>query len=431
MPLVVSQAGTQTWASTGTKSISLSVSAGDVIAVIVGATDPATTVTSWTDNLGGTWTLGPSSPVSTGNLRGVTAWKVCAGGETSVSFDIGTGTTGQAFAVKVTGFAGTATLEASNENEGGLSSVSTSIGTNAASNSTATAVAIALFTSDRADTVQDVSRSYSNSFTEVGFNGSSGSRAGAFAAAKVLSSAASQSTTFTTGDTGDEMYSAILVFGDVTGGGSVESGAGSSAGAATASAVGASTAAAAGTSAGQATVAGTGASTVASAATSAGAATASGVGASTAEAAGTSAGSATASAVGDVAGGVQSGAGTSAGTSTASAVGASTAASAGTAAGTSTAAGVGSSSGGVEAGVGTAAGQATAAGVGASTAEAVGSSAGVATASAVGTDAAAQVEAASIAGLRVYAAREAQFFFSKRRPARRMSRRNWPALRAA
>ncbi len=411
MPLVVSQAGTQSWASTGTKSISLSVSAGDVIAVIVGATDPATTVTSWTDNLGGTWTLGPSSPVSTGNLRGVTAWKVCAGGETSVSFDIGTGTTGQAFAVKVTGFAGTATLEASNENEGGLSSVSTSIGTNAASNSTATAVAIALFTSDRADTVQDVSRSYSNSFTEVGFNGSSGSRAGAFAAAKVLSSAASQSTTFTTGDTGDEMYSAILVFGDVTGGGSVESGAGSSAGTSTAAAVGASTAAGAGTSDGVATAAG--------------------VGASTAEAVGTSAGTATASAVGDVAGGVQSGAGSSAGTSTASGVGASTAASVGTAAGTSTAAAVGSSSGGVQEGVGTAAGQATAAGEGASTAAAVGTAAGSSTASAVGTDAASQIEAASLAGLRVHAAREAQFFFSKRRPARRTSRPNWPALRAA
>lgn len=195
------------------------------------------------------------------------------------------------------------------------------------------------------------------------------------------------------------------------GGGSIESGAGSSAGVATASAVGASTAAAAGTSDGVATAAG--------------------VGASTAEAVGTAAGTATASAVGDVAGGVQSGAGTSAGTSTASGVGASTAASVGTAAGTSTAAAVGSSSGGVQEGVGTAAGQATAAGVGASTAEAVGTAAGSSTASAVGTDAASQIEAASLAGLRVHAAREAQFFFSKRRPARRTSRSNWPVSRAA
>ena len=201
----------------------------------------------------------------------------------------------------------------------------------------------------------------------------------------------------------------IIQFPSAAGG--VQSGAGSSAGSATASAVGASTAAAAGTSDGVATAAG--------------------VGASTAEAVGTAAGTATASAVGDVAGGVQSGAGTSAGTSTASGVGASTAASVGTAAGTSTAAAVGSSSGGVQEGVGTAAGQATAAGVGASTAEAVGTAAGSSTASAVGTDAASQIEAASLAGLRVHAAREAQFFFSTRRPARRTSRPNWPALRAA
>lgn len=220
MALVASQAGTQTWPSAGTKSITVSVSAGDVLAVIVGAGDPATTVTNFTDNLGGTWTLGPSTPVSTGNLRGVTAWKVCAGGETSVSFDIGTGTTGQAFAVRVTGFTGTATLEASNENEASISSVVTSMATNSASNSTATAVAIALFTADRSDTVDGGgTRSYSNSFTEVGFNASSGSRAAAFAAAKILSSAASQSTTFSVTDTGDEMYAAILVFGDVTGGG--------------------------------------------------------------------------------------------------------------------------------------------------------------------------------------------------------------------
>lgn len=201
------------------------------------------------------------------------------------------------------------------------------------------------------------------------------------------------------------------VYSFATAGGSIESGAGSSAGTSTAAAVGASTAAGAGSAAG--------------------AGTATGVGASTAEAVGTAAGTATASAVGDVAGGVQSGAGTSAGTSTASGVGASTAASVGTAAGTSTAAAVGSSSGGVQEAVGTAAGQATAAGVGASTAEAVGTAAGSSTASAVGTDAASQIEAASLAGLRVHAAREAQFFFSKRRPARRTSRPNWPVSRAA
>lgn len=223
MAIALSQIGTQSWATTGAKSISISAaSAGDVLAFIVGATDANTTVSSVTDNLGGTWTAGPSSPVGTGNLRGVTFYKIAAGGENSISFTIGTGTTGQAIAVRATGFAGEATFESSNENEGGLSSVATSIGTNAASNTSADAAIIALFASDRADTVQDVSRSYSNSFTEIGFVTTSGSRAGAFAAGRVVSAASSYSTTFTTGDSGDEMYSAILVFGDVVSGGANE-----------------------------------------------------------------------------------------------------------------------------------------------------------------------------------------------------------------
>lgn len=221
MALVASQAGTQSWVATGTKSITVSVSAGDVLAFIVGAADPATTVTNVTDNLGGTWTAGPSSPVSSGNMRAATFYKVCAGGETSISFDIGVGTTGgQAFAVKVTGFTGTATLEGTpGEDETKLAATGTTVTSGSTTNTTASAVAIALFASDRTDTVQDVSRSYSNSFTEVGFNATSGSRAGAFAAAKILSGTGANTTTFTTGDTGDEMYGAILVFGDVTGSG--------------------------------------------------------------------------------------------------------------------------------------------------------------------------------------------------------------------
>lgn len=218
MALVASQLGTASWASTGAKSVTFSApTAGDVLAVIMSATDPACDFTSITSG----WTAGPSSPISTGNLRAVTYWKVSDGTETSFGFTVST-TVGQAFAVRVTGFTGTATLEGTpDEDETKLSTVSTTVGSGSRSNSTASAVAIALFASDRVDSVQDVSRSYSNSFTEVGFNGTSGSRSGAFAAAKILSSAASQSTTFTTGDTGDEMYGAILVFGDVTGGGSI------------------------------------------------------------------------------------------------------------------------------------------------------------------------------------------------------------------
>lgn len=221
MALTVSNGGTASWVSPGTRSITISPSAGDVIAFIVAAADPAITVTGVTDNLGGTWTAGPDIAVSTGNLRAVTYYKICSGSETSVSFTIGGGTTGQAFAVRVTGFTGTATLEGTpGEDDTKISTIGTTVGSGSSSNTTASAVAIALFASDRADTIDGGgTRNYTNSFTEVGFNSTSGSRAGAWAAAKVLSGTGSNSTTFSVTDTGDELYGAILVFGDVTSGG--------------------------------------------------------------------------------------------------------------------------------------------------------------------------------------------------------------------
>lgn len=210
--------GTASWALTGTKSISISgVIAGDPIVLHVSATNPATTVTNVTDNLGGTWTAGPSSPLSTGNLRGATFHKIATGAETSISFDIGVGATGQAIAGYATGFTGTATLEDSDEDESKLTTVGKTITLPSVSNTSPNAAIFACFSSDRADTVQDVSRTYSNSFTEIGFVGTSGSRAGAFMAGRVVSSASSYGTQFDTGDTGDEMYGSILVFGDVTG----------------------------------------------------------------------------------------------------------------------------------------------------------------------------------------------------------------------
>lgn len=133
----------------------------------------------------------------------------------------------------------------------------------------------------------------------------------------------------------------ILQFPTASGGGSIESGAGSSAGSATASGVGASTAAAAGTSAGSATAPGVGASTAAATGTAAGQGAATGAGASTAAATGTSSGTSTATGV-SPGGSTESGAGTSAGSATAAGVGASTAAATGTSAGSATATAVGS-----------------------------------------------------------------------------------------
>lgn len=180
----------------------------------------------------------------------------------------------------------------------------------------------------------------------------------------------------------------ILQFPSASGG-SVESGAGSPAGAATVSGVGASTAASTGTVAGTATVAAVGASTAAAVGSAAGTSTVSGV---------------------SPGGSTESGDGTAAGTSTASAVGASTAASVGTVAGAATVSGVGEA---------------------VQTISATGTAAGTSTASAVGADAATETETDSPAGLRVHAAREASFFFSSKPTRRRSSRPSWPVLRAA
>lgn len=338
------------------------------------------------------------------------AWvyeKTSDGTETSVTCTLAANSNLRISAVRLTGAAGTLSLDDWDSDATNISTSSSSGGFGSVTTTVAAAGVAAVLVMDQAFGPNDPTVSgYAN--TNNCPNDSTHGGIDIFT--KVLSSTGTETPTWSVSGDSDQNWGALAAFKDVAGG-SVESGAGSSAGSATASAVGASTAAAAGTSDGVATAAG--------------------VGASTAEAVGTAAGTATASAVGDVAGGVQSGAGSSAGTSTASGVGASTAASVGTAAGTSTAAAVGSSFGGVQEGVGTAAGHATAAGVGASTAEAFGTAAGSATASAVGADAASQIEAASLAGLRVHAAREAQFFFSKRRSAKRTSRASWPALRAA
>lgn len=137
-------------------------------------------------------------------------------------------------------------------------------------------------------------------------------------------------------------------------------GAGTAAGVATVSGVGASTAAAAGSSAGVATVAGIG-STAGASGTSAGVATVSGVGASTAAAAGSSAGVATVAGVGSTTANVQSGAGSSAGVATVSGVGAPRAAAAGSSSGLASVSGVGASF--ATQGAGAAAGSATVIGI--------------------------------------------------------------------
>jgi len=139
----------------------------------------------------------------------------------------------------------------------------------------------------------------------------------------------------------------------------------------------------AGSSAGIATAAATGAAVVAGAGASAGSSTISGTGAATSAAVGASAGTATATAVGSTVTTVIAGAGASDGTSTAAAAGSPLAASVGVSAGLATAAAVGASTAAADASAG-ASSAASAVGLAIVVVEAVGASAGVATATAVG-----------------------------------------------
>lgn len=212
-----SSLGTASYTSTGTKTITLSATptSGDLLVLVISATDASCTWSGVTDSAGGTWTERASSPVSTGDVRGIVFEKISNGTETSVSFTVSTAV-GQAQISRVTGWDGTATYEDVGENESNLSSASTSISSGSADNTTANGAAVAVFASDRWDTME-TGRSYSNSFTEIGAATTSGSRSGAWSAFKDLSSATSQTTTFSCSDTGDQAWGAILVYGDVTG----------------------------------------------------------------------------------------------------------------------------------------------------------------------------------------------------------------------
>lgn len=158
------------------------------------------------------WTAFPQSPGNTGNLGSAAWWKIAAGGETSVT-TASTDETGNWCAV-VTEYEGAfaaSPLDVQAEDETHISSTATT----QSSGTTATtaqndALAIAYFGADNGSNVTD-GRSYSNSFTEVVF-ANSGARASVTVCKKVLSATGTVETTFTTTDTGDEMYGAVAVF---------------------------------------------------------------------------------------------------------------------------------------------------------------------------------------------------------------------------
>ena len=159
----------------------------------------------------GGWTQGPwYGDGSPGAHSCAVAWKKAAGSETTVTPSWSDTSQGGKLLVMV--IPGTdLNLDAlgdSGEDEAYVASATTSITSGSASNSTATGLAIAAFCTDN-DVDQTGPPTYTNSFTAQATS-LTGAYAKAWAATKVLSSAAAQTTTATI--VSDQGYGSILVF---------------------------------------------------------------------------------------------------------------------------------------------------------------------------------------------------------------------------
>lgn len=203
-----------------TATLASGATAGNLLIFAVGR--------STSHSVGGTWGTPtgfsdlPNSGILNGNMGGGYWYKIAAGGETTVTSN-GTGEAGNwcAAVVELEGpFDGTP-LDKTAEDESNLAATDTS----QTSGTTATTaqndeLGVAIYAADNASNVTD-GRAYTNSFSEVIF-ANSGSRASVIVAKKVLSAADAIESTFSTTDTGDEMYGSVATFKKlVAAGGSV------------------------------------------------------------------------------------------------------------------------------------------------------------------------------------------------------------------
>jgi hypothetical protein len=168
----------------------------------------------------GGWTAGPTIPVGTGNFNAATFWKISDGTETSVIASLtgsGSSTVGAAFAEFEGPFAASP-LDQSAESEANIATAVTSQ-TSGTTGTTAQAdeLLLALFACDRIAFIED-GRAYTNSFTEAAISQTGVNRAGGIIAKRVVAATGTYESTFSTTDTGDEMYGAIATFKKASGG---------------------------------------------------------------------------------------------------------------------------------------------------------------------------------------------------------------------
>lgn len=185
--------------------------AGNLLIVLVGR--------GATHGAGGAWGVPDGwnkvhdSGINVGNVGGALFWKIAVGDESGFA-SVDTNPQG-AWQVSWAEFEGSfeaSPLDVSAENADNLATVVTSQ-TSGVTGITAQndELAIACWVTDRMDTCQD-GRSYSNLFTEVIFSDDATARPAAIIAKKVLSATGTVESTFTTTDTGDEMYGVVATF---------------------------------------------------------------------------------------------------------------------------------------------------------------------------------------------------------------------------
>jgi hypothetical protein len=150
-------------------------------------------------------------------------WGIASGGETNFPFSGGSEISGnwRTGLYEFEGPFATSPLDVSGDDITNLSTVVTSQSSNSSAlpeTAQADNLAICLFVAPSIMNV-DGGRAYSNSFTEVDYTTTSTARAGFGIATRILNSIGVYTCTYTTTDTGDEMYGSIVIFKKLVSGG--------------------------------------------------------------------------------------------------------------------------------------------------------------------------------------------------------------------
>lgn len=193
---------------TGTTATFTAATAGNLLVLGVASNTAQTWGTTPTG-----WNILAQVTNGSGNMSAIFYWVIAAGGETSAVLAwSNSGSNARWALVEFEGAFDGTPLDVSTENEASISTAVTSMSTGTTGTTAQNdELAVGYFASDASETVE-TGRAYTNSFAEnLWPNGVLG-RAGSWFVSKVLSATGTAETTFSTTDTGDEMYAAIATF---------------------------------------------------------------------------------------------------------------------------------------------------------------------------------------------------------------------------